>query len=377
MAFLASSGRLPRPSFAAARGVGDARGVGAVYRFAAALLAGLAMAGAGGCAAPGLAPEARTASAAAGPAKETPARIDVSVHSWRAEIGRDHPLAGRIWAVRAQRFATPDELEAALRAAPGVLLGETHDNPDHHRLRLELLRAFPDLPDRLTLAMEQLDREWQAQIAAAIARGGATSATVAEAAEVKRSGWDWPFYAPFVDLALERGWRLVAANLSRAQARDVAKQGFGALGPGRAEMLRVETVWTAERETALRAEIVDSHCGVVDQGFARTLAQAQRARDAVIAEALAASPTPRKVLIAGNGHVRRDRGVPLYLGGAAAGERSADVVVAFVEVDADRTGPAEYAAARAGDPPNFDYVWFTPAAKRKDPCAEIRSRGKL
>src|SRR5215207_8339076 len=47
-------------------------------------------------------------------------------------LARDHPLAGRIWSPREERFVSPDGLVAALGGADLVLLGEVHYNADHH-----------------------------------------------------------------------------------------------------------------------------------------------------------------------------------------------------------------------------------------------------
>ena len=73
------------------------------------------------------------------------------------------------------------------------------------------------------------------------------------------------------------------------------------------------------------------------------------------------------VLIAGNGHVRRDFGVPHYLAQYAQGD---DVrVVGFVEADGDRPEPTDYVTAGA---PEYDYVVFAPATPREDPCKTLR-----
>jgi hypothetical protein len=92
------------------------------------------------------------------------------------------------------------------------------------------------------------------------------------------------------------------------------------------------------------------------------------------------------VLIAGNGHVRADRGVPLALAGAAANMASIDartprsavrlLTVALVEVRREWRAPAAYAAAFSASALPFDYVWFTPRASDVDHCAELRAKRK-
>lgn len=90
-----------------------------------------------------------------------------------------------------------------------------------------------------------------------------------------------------------------------------------------------------------------------------------------MAEALArAGRRDGAVLIAGAGHVRRDRGVPAHLARHAPGTGVASL--AFLEVDATLTAPAEYAASFDGGPLPFDFVWFTPRIDDVDPCAKYR-----
>ena len=61
---------------------------------------------------------------------------------WSSEHLRDHSLAGRIYQPASGRFVSPSALIAALGRADIVLLGEKHDNADHHRLQDWVLRAL-------------------------------------------------------------------------------------------------------------------------------------------------------------------------------------------------------------------------------------------
>jgi uncharacterized iron-regulated protein len=85
----------------------------------------------------------------------------------------------------------------------------------------------------------------------------------------------------------------------------------------------------------------------------------QRGRDAMMADRLAtASGKVGGILIAGNEHVRKDRGVPWYL--ARLEPRARVVSIGLLEVQDELRRPPE------GLP--YDYVWFTPRVAR-DPCA--------
>jgi uncharacterized iron-regulated protein len=259
-------------------------------------------------------------------------------------------LAGRIWDARDERYIAPEELFQHATQARHVLLGETHDNAEHHRLQLRVLEALAAAGETRVLAMEQFDSDRQAAIDAARA-SGAGAEGLADAAQFERKGWNWPLYKPLVEFAVTHRWSLAAANLSRSDARSVVAD------PTRSRLPPPSPALLA----ALERDIVEGHCGAAPPAARLAgMVEAQRARDARMAEVLTAQRTGT-VLIAGIGHVRRDRGVPLYIGGGAV------VSIAFVEVQDGKGTPRDYFDGFA-TPASFDYLWFTPRAEREDPC---------
>ena len=118
-------------------------------------------------------------------------------------------------------------------------------------------------------------------------------------------------------------------------------------------------------------ELRESHCGQIPDNAIDRMADIQWARDARIAASLArAGQRDGAVLIAGAGHVRRDRGVPVHLARQAPDASIASV--AFVEVDAAAVKPGDYAKAFGSDALPFDYVWFTPKVDDADPCEKLK-----
>lgn len=257
-----------------------------------------------------------------------------------------HPLEGRIFDARSGALAERSALLDEAARTPYVLLGEKHDNAEHHRLQLEVIEGMLARGARPALAFEQFDREHQGALARAQAAPGRDAESVADAGKLDRRAWRWPDYQPLVALALERDLPIVAANLSRADARALVRApGRSGLGPA-ADAVRA----------ALERDLVEGHCGERPRYLAG-MVEAQRARDAQLARALAAHPSA--VLITGAGHARRGRGVPLYL---PSGARV--LSIAFVEVEAGLRDAAAY----RGDE-SYDYLWFTARARRADPCA--------
>ena len=125
----------------------------------------------------------------------------------------------------------PDALVRAMQGHRIVLLGEVHDNAEQHALRAAALRQWLVQGARPAIAFEQFDRERQPDIERVRRERPADADYLI--AQAKGSGdWRWEAYRPFVALALEYDLPIVAANLSRAEAMQVAKDGWSALRCG-------------------------------------------------------------------------------------------------------------------------------------------------
>jgi uncharacterized iron-regulated protein len=257
-------------------------------------------------------------------------------------------------------------LEARLRGADVVILGEVHDNPDHHRLQAELVTRLAPA----ALSFEMLGPGDEGPLAR-LRRDGADAAAIGAALRWAERGWpDFALYAPILAAApavpvtggavAPEALREAMATGAEAAARPVLGAMAGAYGLG----ARFDAATQAEAV----AEQIRAHCNAVPESVAAGMVEAQRLRDAAFADAVlrarAEGGGGLVVLIAGAGHARTDRGVPAHLEAAAPG--LSVVALAFVE----RAGDAQ---ATAGLP--FDYVWLTDPAPREDPCAAfLRSR---
>ncbi len=296
--------------------------------------------------------------------------------TWISALHRDHPLVGRIFDVKAARFVDEPTLVAALAAAPFVLLGETHDNPDHHVLQARLVRAVTAAGRRPALVFEMLKDDQQAKVDASTARAPRDPDALARAVDWKHGGWpDFGMYRPVFAAGLEAGLPIVAASLPRSAVRGVVERGADALDPAlRARLARDEPLAPAVVES-LRDEMRESHCGELPESMLDPLVLAQRARDAALSARMVASGEARgAILVAGKGHVRSDRGVPAYLAKDAPGKIA--VAVAFLEADPEWREPADYAKDWGEGALPFDYAVFTPAAEREDPCEKLRERSR-
>ncbi|MEP7205884.1 MAG: ChaN family lipoprotein [Casimicrobiaceae bacterium] len=269
-----------------------------------------------------------------------------------------------IWDVRAGRFIDRAALVEAIVPVRFRLLGEVHDNPVHHRLRAELIDAIGQSGRRPAVVVEQFDFAGEPALAA-VQQRGADAEGLASAGALDRRAWRWPLHAPVLTAALRAHMPVHAGNAPRAVLAAVMRTGdLQSLEPAlRARVDRAS--WTADQAAALAAEIREGHCNKLPESAVPRLALAQRVRDAAMAEVLARDATADgAILIAGNGHVRRDLAVAAYLEVPA----TQVVAVAWLEAGgADRRSPV-FPANVITDPSGFDYVWFTPPMARPDPC---------
>lgn len=290
----------------------------------------------------------------------------VALAPWQAPLEREHPLTGRIWDVKAGRFVDAAAVTQRLAGARYVLLGEKHDNPDHHAIQAALVRALFAAGRRPAVAFEQLTADQAPSLARHLASAPRDAAGVGEAVNWKRSGWpDFALYQPIVEAALEAGVPVVAGNLGNATIRSVARGEPGAVPAELSARYGLDRPLAPAVQARLTAEIRDAHCGHLPAARVESMVLAQRARDATLADSLL-SRADGGVLIAGVGHVRADQGVPLYLASRAPG--APIVVVAPLEAHDGLTKAEDYAAQFDGALP-FDFVWFTPRMDYKDPCA--------
>lgn len=287
---------------------------------------------------------------------------------WLSAHGRDHPLAGRIWAARTRRFIEPAALADALAALPFVLLGETHDNADHHRLQGWIVGALGARGRRPAVVFEMIAANRQQALARYLATPGADAAGIGAAVGWDRSGWPgWTHYAPIAEAALRAGAPIAAGNLPHGLIRRVIAEGFSALGPARVAALGLDAAMPDALLAGLREEIRTSHCDQLPAAMLPAMARAQQARDAEMAYAMAAHESA--VLIAGNGHARSDRGVPWHLRRSAPGAGIA--ALGLFEVEHGLDEPAAYGEGPGAAGPPYDFVWFTPRADIEDPCARF------
>ena len=274
-------------------------------------------------------------------------------------LGREQALSGRVWSRARSHLVCPEELLTAVRASSYLLLGETHDNADHHRLQAQLLDVWLGAhPRGARVAFEMID---EAQSHALDEPYPVNADALAAKLDWSQSGWpDFSLYRPIFEVALDHGARIVAAHPNREHLR----ASMHGASPEETESLKLEPPLPEAERAALAQEIRDSHCGQAPEAMVAPMIAAQTFKDAWMARALA-DATPPAALIAGSGHVRDDRGVPAYL--ARRGGKSV-LTVDLIGVQAALEKPEEYELAP------YDFVIFTPRVDDASACDRFREQ---
>ncbi|NVO06844.1 MAG: ChaN family lipoprotein, partial [Rhodoferax sp.] len=182
--------------------------------------------------------------------------------------------------------------------------------------------------------------------------------------EAGGKGWTWNFYKPVIETALKRKLSIVAANVSTADVFKIAREGLAAA-------LSTEVLRDFQLDQPLDAALFDKQKEAIDQGHCHMLpptafkgmVNAQVARDVWMAKTVREHAAHGLILLAGNGHVRKDIGVYHWLGSA---ERARTQALAYTE-DEDEVP----------DSAVFDRNHRVERVERDDPCEAFAHRPQV
>lgn len=275
------------------------------------------------------------------------------IPKWQSPEQRQHPDLGRIVDLKNQQDLQPQQLITKLQSARWVLVGERHDNPNHHSLEIWLLKALAQQRPQNSLLLEMLTPDQQTPIRE-VQLGLAKGRTFEDLPKALnwQQGWDWAQYGPLMQYALQQAYAILPANLTKQEIRQIYQN---------PPQLQGKYANTPAVQEALIQHIRDSHCQLLPESQLPAMRAVQQQRDRRMAERLVSAPQPA-LLIAGAYHIRRDLGVPLHL--ADLGHTKDVQVLMLAEAGTQVT--AEQA----------DWVWFTPAQPEQDHCAALRTLNK-
>ncbi len=278
-------------------------------------------------------------------------------------------LAGEIWDVAAQRFVTEAAFYAHLRRTDFVLLGEVHNNPQHHHLQKRVIEHLVAQGRRPAIVFEMFERDAQRLIERVRKQHPGDARILVRETKLAERGWPARLYLPLIGAVLAHHLSLIGADLSESTVNEIVMGGMGALSLDRRAMLGLNAPLSEPYLKAMRAGIVAAHCGHASSQIIGGMVDAQRVRDASLAHGLIEHGGEEgALLIAGSGHVRRDFAAPMYLRRRAPDKGI--VAVALTEISGKRR-PASYAPPTPSGRPVYDYLWFTRSHNMGNPCERL------
>ncbi len=269
---------------------------------------------------------------------------------WASLEGQDHPLVGQWWSPSEQTYLDEKTVQSMVQSKRIVLLGEKHDNIDHHRLQADVLGWVVSENESTMVAFEMLDDQDLVDSATK-----STAELFAQDVHWADSGWpNFSLYSPIFEMAIHSESTLLAAN----PPRDQIMTSFMA----EPEVLKNAKELESSELIELRSEIDRAHCGYSNEEMTGAMVVVQRFKDAWMARVIQENSQDSLVLIAGFGHTRIDRGVPSYLSSEIYDET---ISIQFREVEITVDNPVDYGS-------DAHLIYFTPRVDIIDPCVKFK-----
>jgi uncharacterized iron-regulated protein len=248
------------------------------------------------------------------------------------------PAGGTI----AAATATATRVDALL-PADALLIGEQHDATEHQQIEQQVVAHLAGRSLLAGVALEMAD----AGASTAKLKPTATEQQVRSALKWDDKGWPWAAYGPAVMAAVRAGVPVLGANLPMTQMR-------GSMGDA-----KLDTQLPGPALKAQQQLIRIGHCNLLPESQITPMTRIQIAKDRAMAKTIEEVALPGKVvvLLAGNGHVNRQLGVPQHL--------PATLHAKAVHLSAGDATEKDAA---------FDSTWPTAPLAEKDYCAGLKAQ---
>ncbi len=246
----------------------------------------------------------------------------------------------------------PDNVLEAMQSADVVVLGEIHDNPRHHLVQTEAIEAIGPSG----VVWEMVTEEGAQRLAQKAATNPEELSRILRWAE---SGW--PPLSMYYPVFQASKAPVYGAMVPRTATRAAMERGAATALGADAARYGLTVPLSPEDQAAREADQLAAHCDALPAEALPQMVAIQRLRDAVLTRAIlrATDETGGPVaVITGNGHARKDRGIPTFLSRLRPGLK---VFVLGQSEDGLISG-------------EFDAVIDSPMVEREDPCKAFETQ---
>jgi uncharacterized iron-regulated protein len=238
-----------------------------------------------------------------------------------------------------------EQLIADLADARVVYVGESHTNPAHHAIQLEVIKALAETTANLSIGMEMFDHTYQPVL------DQWTAGNLDQATFIEKTHWyaNWRFdfglYRDILEYAKEKGLRIIGLNVPFYIPSRIRVGGLDSLSKTDRKHLPDIIDTTNPDHRAYLEEIFNLHAFSGRDKF-EFFYEAQCTWEDAMADAVAENlGSGKMVVLAGNGHIIRKFGIP-NRAFARSHVPFRTVYLAPVGIEAERSWA--------------DYLWVTP-----------------
>jgi uncharacterized iron-regulated protein len=204
------------------------------------------------------------------------------------------------------------ELMDCLSPVDVVFVGETHHNPEHHLIQVQILQALSSRVQTLTVGMEFFQQHHQAALDRYLKEDMTEEDFLTEVDWKRTWGYPYHFYRPLLLGARAHGLHVLALNAPRNIVRTVARKGLAGLEEEERALIPQELDLSNDAHRAYIRETYERHDHEKLQSF-EFFYEAQCVWDETMARNIADFMSDHggsMVVFSGNGHIIHRFGVP-------------------------------------------------------------------
>lgn len=205
-----------------------------------------------------------------------------------------------------------------LEPATFILIGEQHDNAQHHRFQAQVIEGFVQAGRSVIVGMEMFDRTKQYPLNLWTLNRLGESEFIEQSEWKTQWGFDFALYRPIFEVVYRYRLRLVGLNVPRALVRQTARGGWQSVPETERMSIPDPDLSVEEHRKLFYALLGEGHTAGQPQNdnfYAAQVVWDTAMADTALRYLERTVPSPRLafVIIAGNGHVMYDVGISLRI----------------------------------------------------------------
>lgn len=298
------------------------------------------------------------------------------------EVMRDDPLIGKIYTGKSQSEISYTDLLKRMSEQNIIYLGESHDNPEHHRIQLQILKDLIQGGKKPHIGFEFFSRDQTAYLMTYI--GSKPKQGDRKRTEEKRLryelGWQdkedttWKFYFDLIDLAQEHGLSVFGADLPKGLIRRLMRQDITKLSPVERGQLHSTHLDDSAYQALMFDKFKAAHCGFAHKEMMEKMYQTWLERNDAMATSIVethrSDPEQPVVMIVGSGHIEHNLGIYERVAVQIQNIRQLNLGIKEITIDPSPL-PAYFATEKIDDrvfQARHEILWFTQRSSYQDPC---------